>query len=114
MRGHTEVIRIRLQGVCPKIVFLNDYPCQTDWFDAGGHATVCTHNEAISSLDLRFLAGLVVSISADTESRAKRLFERAKTCGAVVVAACHVTPSGPLGWGQIYRMEHEKNDAISG
>lgn len=114
MRGHTEIIRLRMQGVCPKVVFLNDYPCQTDWFETGDHATVSTHNDAISALDLRFLAGLTVSISADTESRAKRLFERAKTCGAAVVAACHATPCGPPGWSQIYRMEYKENDAISG
>lgn len=111
MRGQNEVIKIRQQGMTPKVVFINDYPCRTDWFETGSHATVCTHGDDIGSMDLRFLAGLTVSISAETENRAKRLFERAKADGAGVVAACHVQRNvGPLdqaGWASVYRKDQE-------
>jgi len=114
MRGHTEVEFIRLQGKQPKVVFVNDWPCRTDWFDTGEHATVCTHNDDISALDFKFLRGLVVSISATSESRAKRLFERAKEFGAKTVAACHVQPGvrpmNQSGWCEIH---HEKQEATA-
>lgn len=122
MRGHTEVERIRMAGRLPKIVFVNDYPCKTDWFETGEHATVCTHRDEIGGIDFRFLKGLTVSISSESESRAKRLFDRAKKDGASVVAACHVQPGVGLmnqsGWTEIYRKpeeneEGQSSDAIS-
>jgi hypothetical protein len=109
MKGHENIIALRMQGHKPKIVFLNDYPCETDWFEHGDQATVCTHHDFMGSLDLRFLVGLTVSISATSESRAKALFERVKQAGAGVVAACHVKPDKHQfdqdGWMQIFRKE---------
>lgn len=109
MRGHENIISQRLNGYAPSIVFLNDYPCKTDWFDYREHATVCTAKDALSSLDLRFLVGLRVSITAVTLDRAQALFERVKLAGAAVVAACHVQP-GVLahqqdGWTEIFYRE---------
>jgi hypothetical protein len=43
----------------------------------------------MSTIDLRFLVGLTVSISSQSEGRAKALFGKAKKCGAKTVAACH-------------------------
>lgn len=106
MRGHENLIQLRKEGKVPKIVFLNDYPCQTDWFEHADHATVCTAGDPISSLDLRFLVGLTVSISASTESRAKALFTKAKWFGAKTVAACHVQqgvrPWEQAGWTEVH------------
>ena len=109
MRGHENLIRMRVEGLRPKIVFVNDYPCKTDWFDHKEHATVCTENDPLSSLDLRFLVGLRVSISATTESRAKALFERVKAAGAAVVAAVHVQHekhhTAQSGWCEVFKKE---------
>jgi hypothetical protein len=109
MRGHENIIALRVQGKSPKIVFLNDYPCKTDWFENSDHATVCTDNNPISSLDLRFLVGLTVSISASSEGRAKALFAKAKQFGAKTVAACHVQPDKhqfeQSGWAEVFRKE---------
>ena len=109
MRGHENIISMRVRGQAPKIVFLNDYPCKTDWFEYSENATVCTDKDALSSLDLRFLVGLTVSISATTESRAKALFAKAKWFGAETVAACHVQadkhPLDQSGWTEVYRKE---------
>lgn len=107
MRGHDQVIAMRLKKQMPGVVFVNDYPCKTDWLEVRDHATVCTAGDAIDSLDMRFLVGLRVSISATTEARAKALFERAKAHGAALVAAVHV-PDGPHarraapGWCQVW------------
>ena len=107
MRGHTKIIEMRLQKTRPAIVFLNDYHCQTDWFEFGEHATVCTAGDPLSSLDLRFLVGCTVSISALTEGRAKALFSKAKDAGATTVVACHVQPEmrqfEQSGWTEVWR-----------
>lgn len=92
MRGHEHIIALRKSGRKPEWVFINDWPCSTDWAEFGDFATVCTHRDAIARLDLRFVVGLKVNISADTEQRAKELFEAAKSFGAHLVAACHVQP----------------------
>lgn len=109
MRGHDQIIANRLNGFVPSIVFLNDYPCKTDWFDHREHATVCTHGDLLSSMDLRFLTGLKVSISATTEARAKALFKKAKESGAAVVAACHINATehclDQTGWSDVFHME---------
>ncbi len=98
MRGHHDLIAQRLRGRAPRIVFVNDYPCRTNWFETHDHATLCTAGDPLSSLDLRCLVGLRVSISATTEARAKALFDRAKAAGAAVVAAC----ADQTGWAEIF------------
>ena len=109
MRGQDRIISQRMNGYVPSIVFLNDYPCKTDWFDHKEHATVCTSMDALSSLDLRFLVGLRVSITATTLDRAQSLFERTKLAGASVVAACHLQPgvhhTQQNGWTEIFYKE---------
>lgn len=108
MRGHEHIIELRKAGRKPKIVFLNDWPCKTDWFETADHATVSLNGDPLSSLDLRFLVGLTVSISSQSESRAKALAAKAKWFGAHTVAACHVQPRHwhqQTGWSEIYRKE---------
>lgn len=111
MRGHEAIIRMRTElGKKPVFVFINDYPCDTDWFGGDSKfARVCIHGDELSSLDLRFLMGLSVSISASTESRAKTLFDLAKQAGAVTVASCHVKYGvhefQQDGWAQAWRKE---------
>ena len=109
MRGHTEIIAARMQRKAPSFVFVNDYPCKTDWFERAEQATVCTHGDAIDTLDLRYLVGLRVSISATTEARAQALFARVKAAGAAAVAAVHVQPdchpTAQRGWCQVFTRE---------
>jgi len=109
MKGHIEIIKARDEGKKPQFVFINDYPCKTDWFEWGEHATVCTHGDMLSSLDFRFLIDLDVSISALTEARAKAMFEKAKEAGANAVAACHVQggihPMDQTGWTGLWHKE---------
>ena len=109
MRGHDHIISLRKSGKTPSIVFINDYPCKTDWMTHGEHATVSVHGDTISSLDLRFLVGLRVSISAESEGRAKALFGKAKWFGAKTVASCHIKtnqqPHKQDGWSEIYHAE---------
>lgn len=107
MRGHETLIQLRKAGRKPHWVFINDYPCKTNWFETGEHATICVYGDSLSSLDLRFLTGLAVSVSASTEKRAKALFNACKQANAKVVAACHVMEdkkySQQTGWVEVYR-----------
>lgn len=116
MRGHTELIQMRRQQKTPKIVFINDYHCETDWLNPGemygeewpsDHATISTAGDFMETIDLRFVVGLTVSISGTDEKRVKALFESCKDNGAVVVAAGVTDPSKPIreqaGWTEIWR-----------
>lgn len=112
MRGHQKLIELRMERKRPAIVFLNDYPCQTDWHSNPGDAvTISTAGDVVQTLDLRFLVGLTVSISSLSEIRAKALFEKCKASGAAVVAACHLLadqhPWKQSGWTSVYRKEQE-------
>jgi len=106
MNGHETIIQMRKGGQSPGIVFINDYPCKTNWAEWGEYATICTKGDSISSLDLRFLVGLSVSISATSESRAKALFDLCKKACAKTVAACQVIEehhhSKQTGWAEVW------------
>jgi len=106
MTGHEKIIALRKQGKKPPFVFLNDYPCQTDWFESAEHATVCIHGDSIESLDIRFLVGMAVSVSATQENRAKALFNACKRASAAVVAVCVVQTDkhtrNQAGWCEVW------------
>ena len=86
MRGHETILAMRQQGKRPSIVFLNDFPCQTDWAYRGDSATVNISGEAVETLDLRFLVGMTVSVLSTDENRATAILEACKAAGAAVVA----------------------------
>lgn len=106
MRGHETIINMRQRGTAPRIVFINDYPCKTEWQDFREHATVCTFGDGVESLDFRFLVSLKVSISASSEARAKSLFSMAKAAGATLVGASHIKANEPswaqTGWVEVW------------
>ena len=107
MRGHEPIIAARLQGKKPPFIFINDFPCKTDWADYAEHATVSTHMDALHSLDMRFVNQINVNVAALSENRAKGLFEICKKAGASLVAASHVQmdkpPHAQTGWAEIWR-----------
>ena len=121
MRGHTPILKMRLQRKRPSIVFMGDMnnPIANDWHDPGAgygqkwepdHATVQIEaKDSIDRLDLRFLSGCRVSITGTTEQRAKAMFEACKRAGAVTVAAAHIIFTNDYicksGWTEIYQKE---------
>lgn len=86
MRGHEDLIAMRMAGRKPEIVFINDFPCRTDWLTWGDHATVCVSGDSVVDMDLRFVLGLTVSVAAQTGARASRIAQICKNNGAAVVA----------------------------
>lgn len=113
MRGHEGIIDMRKQGKRPGIVFLNDYPCaeQLDWQQWGDHATVEVHGDQPEWLDLRFLIGLRVSISAATIERGKRFMEACKRAGATTIGAGYCEFKGGRFegvWSDVWTKEMEE------
>jgi hypothetical protein len=109
MRGHEHLIALRKRGIKPPIVFLNDFPCATDWFAHSEHATVSTGCGPLAGLDLRCVVGMVVSIASFDQGRAQRLAEACKRAGACAVAAAHAIRTNPCrvdtGWAEIWHRE---------
>ena len=87
MKGHDGIIAMRMKGYKPRAVFINDYPCKTDWEEFGEIPTVCVSGDNLITLDLRYTVGLQVHISSDSEKRAKTLLELCKKHSATTVIA---------------------------
>ena len=112
MRGHEKIIEMRRAGKTPRHVFVNDYPCQTDWFETGEHATISVAGDDAALLDLRCLVNLTVHIIGSTEARAKSLAQRCKEFGAAIVAASHLRddqqPHQQTGWFEVWRRTEQE------
>ena len=112
MRGQDQLIDMRKAGKRPAIVFINDFPCRTDWADWGDHATVCIDGDQLSSLDLRFVVGMTVSVSSFEEARAKRIADICKQAGARTVAGAHAIRVNEFqtttGWVDIWQAERKQ------
>ena len=110
MKGHEHLIEMRQKRKKPAIVFLNDFPCLTDWHKWSDESvTICTHGDSLETLDLRFLVGLKVSIVSKIEKRAKQLFDMVKAAGAIAIAASHIKSNKPAyeqdGWVNVWAKE---------
>ena len=92
MRGHDHVIKFRQSGFRPQSVFVCDFPMvvnNPEWREDYHHMTVCTHGDALGSLDLRFVVGLVVTVMGDELGRVRQIAADCKKAGADrVVAQC--------------------------
>ena len=101
MRGHLEVIEMRLAGHKPPIVFLSDWPMDKKWRSPNAAPEVSIVGEKPQHADLRFLIGLRVNITCNTEARAKAFFEAAKAAKAEIVA-CGWSESPKRNWFRFY------------
>jgi len=87
MKGHIDLIKMRMASKKPASVAIYDYPFDTDWTKYGDLPRVCVHGEAVVDLDLRFVIGMVVFIESNSEARADQLLEKCIAMGASIVAA---------------------------
>jgi hypothetical protein len=87
MRGHTELIEMRLQGLKPELVFLVDRPLVAKWRELTDSLEVSIYEDRPEHADLRFLVGLRVNIEARTLERAKGFFDASKRAGVEIVAS---------------------------
>lgn len=127
MLGHAPIVKMRLAGKRPIIVFINDFqtPEARDWHIPGvkykevwepDHATIQVDaGDKIEALDLRFLTGLTVSATGSTEDRAKALFAACIAAGAKTVAAVHAIGLGTnnieSGWTEVYHAKQQQRES---
>ena len=106
MKGQDEIIRMRMNGLKPEWVHIYDFPYPTDWLEQEMTPSICTDNDLIKTLDMRFLINLKVCVSSCSEKRAMALFEACKQAKVTLVAAAHVQTDKPTwkqdGWTGIY------------
>lgn len=121
MIGHEPILKMRMSGVRPSIVFINDFadPVAKDWHNPGArygqvwepdYPTISIEpTDRIEALDLRFLVGMAASVSGSTESRAKALLNACKRAGAAKVVASHEVFVNPhrceAGWMEVWQKE---------
>ena len=79
MDGHRELITMRRAGFKPAFVFVNDFPCQTDWAKWGDHPTICVAGDTPELQDFRFLVGVTAIVGGTDAERVRRV---AKACQA--------------------------------
>ena len=88
MKGHEQLIDIRVAGGKPTMVFLTDFPVMGKWWEEGDYPEICIYHDVPERADLRFLVNLNVCITASTKGRAKAFFEACKAAGASTVSTC--------------------------
>lgn len=96
MRGHEPLIAQRKRGMHPAIVFVDLEPdrlkCWRDWHAVeGGKPTINVDpEESIARLDLRCIAGLLVSVHGNDEERVAEMVGACILAGAsrVFSATC--------------------------
>ena len=100
MRGHDQIIAMRLSGIKPESVHIW---CGTDalkgwkdWQESTGHAEVQIEDgEALSGLDLRFVVGLLVFVNGTNPFRVAAIHAGCLASGAArVLSAATEWPQG--------------------
>lgn len=87
MRGHHDLIKMRMARQTPACVCLYDFPMDTEWAKWGEIPRVTVHGEPAVDLDLRFVVGMTVMIESHDSERAKELLDKCVSAGAKIVAA---------------------------
>jgi hypothetical protein len=103
MRGHEKIHEYRLQGKkIGTLIFINDFPCETDWDLEEGFPTISLDGDDPKKLDLRFLIGMTVTIGSFDEQRAKAIFDAVVAAKAKLVYAAHVDPYRRNTWYKLW------------
>lgn len=87
MNGHRELITMRRAGLKPAFVFVNDFPCKTDWAKWGDHPTVSVAGDTPELQDFRFLVGVTAIVAGFDAERVKRIAESCKAHAKRVIAS---------------------------
>lgn len=84
MRGHDELIAMRIRGNHPQAVNICDFPVKPDPFMEC--PTVCVTDDHIVDLDLRFVFDMIVHIDGHDEERADELMQKCIAADARIVS----------------------------
>jgi hypothetical protein len=112
MKGHQKIISMRMQGLRPDCVFVDDFTIASDsilkkfdWYEP--YESICIEGDSIKTLDLTFLHDLDVRATLNTESRAKAFLD---VCRAIQVRSVAIYVPDGKDTGQIFI---EKDCALS-
>jgi hypothetical protein len=86
MRGHDELIAMRIRGDHPQAVNICDFPVKLDWAEFGSCPTVCVNDDFVIDLDLRFVFGMIVHIDGHDEARADAIMQKCIEAEARIVS----------------------------
>jgi hypothetical protein len=119
MRGHEQIIALRLRRKAPKTVQIW---CGTDalqgwrdWHTSTGHAEVeIQDGDALSGLDLRFTVGMLVMVNGTDPFRVAAVHAGCLAAGAqrVVSAAVYFDPQRPNADGVVGRVLDSAAEAV--
>jgi hypothetical protein len=82
MRGHEELIAMRIRGKHPEAVNICDFPVKLD----AECPTVCVAEDHVVDLDLRFVFDMIVHIDGHDEARADELMQKCIDADARIVS----------------------------
>lgn len=118
MRGHEQIIAMRMQRKAPKTVHIW---CGTDalkgwsnWHTSTGHAEVeIADTDTLSSLDLRFTVGMLVMVNGTDPFRVAAVHAGCLAAGAkrVVSASVYFDPQRPNADGVVGRVLDSASEA---
>ena len=102
MRGHTQIIALRMQRKAPKTVHIwcgtDALKGWSDWHTTTGHAEVeIQDSDALSSLDLRFTVGMLVMLNGTDPFRVAAVHAGCLAAGARRVVSGAVGMDGEMG-----------------
>lgn len=87
MRGHSDLIDLRMKGAKFQSVTLIDFDFDVDWKKWGEQPRVTVNGDGVVDLDLRFVVGLTVYIESYDQDRADDLMQKCIDSGALIVAS---------------------------
>lgn len=87
MKGHHDLIKLRMARQTPVSLCIYDFPVDTDWAKFGEIPRITTHGDQVIDLDFRFVVGMTVMIESYNQDRAEHLFEKCVSAGAAIVAS---------------------------
>ena len=108
MIGHEPLIKMRMAGVAPQYISIEDHPSlnaheRHEWDDS---PTICIAKDDLHTLDLRFAIGLTVFLTSLDERRAKAVHQKLIDAKARVITSSVLLPGEPhfrqTGWSQTY------------
>ena len=108
MLGHEPLIKMRMSGVAPQYISIEDHPSLNahEWHEWDDAPTICVAKDDLHTLDLRFVIGLTVQLSSLDERRAKAIHQKLIEAKARVITSCVLLPGQPhfrqTGWSEIY------------
>lgn len=90
---------MRMNGEMPSCVFIDDFKIEKSrWSQDDDYLSVNIQGDSIKTLDLRFLFGLDIRITTESENRASEIFKAAikNNANSIAAYACDGKGNGKM------------------